>query len=47
MKRFDKNFKTEAVRLVLEEERKVSDVAKDLDIHVNTLYKSIKLYKRT
>ena len=34
-----KNFKTEAVRLVLEEQRKVADVAKYLDIHVNTLYK--------
>jgi len=45
MKRFDKNFKIEAVRLVLEQGRSASSVAKELDIHENTVRKWIKEYK--
>jgi len=45
MKRFDKNFKIEAVHLVLEQGRSASSVAKELDIHENTVRKWIKEYK--
>ncbi len=45
MKRFDKNFKIEAVHLVLEQGRSVLSVAKELDIHENTIRKWIKEYK--
>ena len=45
MKRFDKNFKIEAVRLVLEQGRSASSVAKELDIHENTVRKWIREYK--
>jgi len=44
MKRYDKHFKEEAVRLVLE--RPAPAVAKELDIHENTLYKWIGQYKK-
>lgn len=37
MKRFDKNFKIEAVRLILEQGCSASSVAKELDIHENTV----------
>lgn len=39
IKRFDKHFKEEAIRLVLEQKRPASAVAKELGIHVHTLYK--------
>ena len=45
MKRFDKNFKIEAVHLVLEQGRSASSVAKELDIHENAIRKWIKEYK--
>lgn len=45
MKRYDKNFKEEAVRLVLEQGRLAPSVAESIGIHINTLYKWINLYK--
>ncbi len=38
-KGFDKNFKLEAVNLVVNQKRPVTAVAKELDVHENTLYK--------
>jgi len=46
MKRFDKHFKEEAVRLVLDQERPAAIVAKELGIHENTLYKWIGQYRK-
>ena len=46
MNRFDKNFKEEAVRLVLKSDQGVADVAKALGIHANTLYKWISQYNK-
>ncbi|MCL6611158.1 MAG: transposase [Peptococcaceae bacterium] len=37
IKRFDKHFKEEAIRIVLEQKRPASAVAKELGIHVHTL----------
>jgi len=37
-RKYDNEFKREAVRLVTEEGRKASEVAKNLGIHVNLLY---------
>lgn len=37
-RRYDKQFKMEAVRLVTEGRRRVSEVARDLGITVNSLY---------
>lgn len=36
---FDKEFKKEATRLVTEGGRKVSEVARDLDIHPNVIHR--------
>ena len=38
MKRYDKQFKEEAVRLVLEQGRPVVAVAKEIGVHESTLY---------
>ncbi len=38
-KNFDKDFKLEAVNLVVNQKRPVTAVAKELGIHENTLYK--------
>jgi len=38
-KKFDREFKIETVRLITQGNRKVSDVARDLDIHENVLHK--------
>jgi transposase len=46
IKRFDQQFKEEAVRLVLDLERPVAAVARELGIHDNTLYKWIDQYKK-
>jgi len=46
MKRFDKHFKEQAVRLVLELERPVATVAKELDIHETTLHKWVRQYRK-
>ncbi len=37
-KRFDKNFKVQAVRMVTEEGQKASEAARSLGIHPNMLY---------
>lgn len=46
MKRFDKYFKEEAVRLVLNQKRPVAAVARELGIHENTLYRWVSQYKK-
>jgi transposase len=45
MKRYDKHFKEEAVRLVVELGRSVATVAKELGIHESTLHKWVSQYK--
>ena len=37
-RKYDRQFKIEAVRLVTDEGRKAVDVARDLGIHVNLIY---------
>ena len=44
MKRFDKAFKIQAVKMVTEEGQKASDVARSLGIHANMLYNWKKKY---
>ncbi len=44
-KRFDKDFKIETVKLVLDSKRPVAAVAREVGIHENTLYKWINLYR--
>lgn len=46
IKRFDQQFKEEAIRLVLDLERPVAAVARELGIHENTLYKWLSQYKK-
>lgn len=38
-RRYDRAFKVEAVRLVTDERRKVTEVARDLGIHPNQLHR--------
>lgn len=38
-RKFDRNFKLAAVKLVVQDEMPVSEVAKQLDIHYNSLYR--------
>jgi transposase len=38
-RRFDKQFKLDAVRLVQESDRPVAEIARELGIHPNILYK--------
>jgi len=45
-KRHDKEFKIQAVRLVIEKERSVRDVATDLGINVKTLYGWLREYTK-
>jgi transposase len=45
MKRYDKSFKEQAIRLVLEQGCSVPSVAKDIGVHDNTMYKWINQYK--
>ncbi len=42
---YDKQFKIAAVKLVLEENMPVSEVAKELSIHYNSLYRWISEYE--
>lgn len=42
---YDKQFKFDAVKLVLEDEMTVSEVSKELSIHYNTLYRWISEYE--
>ena len=44
-RRFDKDFKLEAVRLVAEEGRSVAEVSRGLGIHENLLHVWKKRYK--
>lgn len=37
-RRYDKQFKVDAVRLITENGRRATEVARDLGIHVNLLY---------
>lgn len=46
IKRFDKHFKEEAIRLVLDQRRPVAAVARELGIHNHTLYKWLSQYKK-
>ena len=43
-KRYSREFKIETVRLVTGSDHSVSEVARDLEIHPNTLYKWIHQY---
>ena len=43
-KRFTREFKIETVRMITGSDHSVSEVARDLDIHPNTLYKWIRQY---
>jgi len=45
MKRYDKSFKEQAVRLVLEQRRSIPSVARDIGIHDNTMYNWVNEYK--
>lgn len=45
MKRYDKQFKEEAVKLVLDQERSVVAVAKELGVHESTLYTWLGQYR--
>lgn len=42
---YDKQFKIAAAKLVLEDNMSVSEVAKELSIHYNTLYRWISEYE--
>jgi len=44
-RKYDREFKTEAVRLVIEEGRAVAQVARNLGIHENLLHKWKKNYE--
>lgn len=44
MKRFDKAFKVQAVKMITEEGQKTSEVARSLGIHANVLYNWKKRY---
>lgn len=44
-RKFDRNFKLAAVKLVVHDEMPVSEVAKQLDIHYNSLYRWICEYE--
>lgn len=43
----DKAFKLDAVRLVLEEKRAVTEVARDLGLHPNTLHRWIQEHRES
>lgn len=44
MKRFDKAFKVQAVKMVTEEGQKASEVARSLGVHANVIYNWKKKY---
>ena len=44
MKRYNSSFKEQVARLVTEQGKSVSSVAKDIGIHENTIYKWINQY---
>ena len=43
-KSFSREFKIETVRLVLDGSNNAVDIARDMGIHPNTLYRWIKVY---
>lgn len=45
-RRFDKEFKVAAARLVVEEEVPVCQVAKELEVHPNSLYRGASEYEK-
>ncbi|HEY9062848.1 MAG TPA: transposase [Pseudobacteroides sp.] len=45
-KRFDKNFKERAVKLVIEDGRKKSHLAQELGLHYSTLNEWVKEYEK-
>jgi len=44
VKKFDKEFKLEAVKMVLEQNRKPTEVAYDLGLHPNTIYRWLQAF---
>jgi transposase len=44
-RKFDRNFKLAAVKLVVHDEMPVSEVSKQLGIHYNSLYRWIREYE--
>lgn len=46
MKKYSKEFKESTVQLVINENQKVSQISKDLDIHPKTLYAWVTAYKK-
>jgi len=44
-KRYSPEFKQETIRLITELGQEVQQVAKDIGVHENTIYKWIKLYE--
>ena len=44
-RKFDRNLKLAAVKLVVHDEMPVSEAAKQLDIHYNSLYRWIREYE--
>lgn len=44
-KRYDKEFKTYAVKMVVEDDRKIAEVARELDLVHQTLHKWVDKYK--
>lgn len=45
-RRFDKEFKVVAVRLVVDEEMPVCQVARELEVHPNSLYRWVNEYEK-
>ena len=45
-RKFDKQFKNSALKLILEEGDSVKEVSQELDIHANSLYRWVKQEKR-
>ena len=43
-RKFDRDFKLETIRLITEQGRSVSDVADEIGVHVNTVYKWLHQY---
>ena len=44
-RRFDRAFKLETVKLITEQGKPISQAAREIGIHENTLYKWVRLYK--
>ena len=46
VKRYDKNYKIEVVRRAMSKDKTAPDLAKELGIHVNTIYKWMGEFKK-